>query len=154
VTQPTSGLASVSVNPLTGIVTYTPNGFIGSDTFTYTVQDNGAPALTSNVATVTVNVTGTSQTVAVTRAEFRTVTPGLSGDWRLEGTGTPGAQVTIHVGSTLAGTVLNGAPITIDGAGKWLFQAAASPVLPGPTNTISVVTNGGAVRLAFPVAAR
>ena len=44
-----------TVNPLTGVVTYTPNnGFVGQDVFTYTVNDNDGG--TSNAATVTVSV--------------------------------------------------------------------------------------------------
>jgi hypothetical protein len=52
-TQPGNG--TVSVNATTGKITYTPGiGFFGTDSFTYTVKDNGG--LTSNIATVTVNV--------------------------------------------------------------------------------------------------
>ena len=52
-TQPTNGKASV--NTTTGIVTYTPNPkFFGTDTFTYKVKD--FDNLTSNVATVTIDV--------------------------------------------------------------------------------------------------
>ncbi len=54
-TQPANGSASVS--NLTGVVTYSPNsGFSGTDSFTYTVQDNDGAV--SNVATVTVTVLG------------------------------------------------------------------------------------------------
>jgi hypothetical protein len=52
-TQPADGKASV--NTTTGIVTYTPNPkFFGTDTFTYKVKD--FDNLTSNIATVTVDV--------------------------------------------------------------------------------------------------
>jgi hypothetical protein len=149
VTQPANGL--VTVNAVTGVVTYTPKlNFTGTDSFTYTVADNlGAVSLP---ATVTVNVAGATGTVAVGLAQFRTVVLGASGDWRIEGTGTPGAVVTIYVGSTIPGPVVG--TIAIDGAGVWKFQAAGSTVLPGPTNTISVQTNTGATRMAFPVAVR
>jgi gliding motility-associated-like protein len=41
-TGPTNG--TVTVDPVTGVVTYTPNpGFVGVDTFTYVVCDNGTP---------------------------------------------------------------------------------------------------------------
>src|SRR5262249_31395653 len=47
----------VSVNPSTGVVTYTgPAGFSGTGTFDYTFRDNAG--VTSNVATVTVVVGG------------------------------------------------------------------------------------------------
>jgi VCBS repeat-containing protein len=61
---------SVSVNPETGEITYTPNdGVFGIDTFTYTVQDNEGAI--SNVATVTVQIGSEplAQDDAVTTAE-------------------------------------------------------------------------------------
>lgn len=52
-TNGTNGMTSV--NATTGEVTYTPNpGFVGTDTFTYTVDDNDGD--TSNTATVNVTV--------------------------------------------------------------------------------------------------
>jgi gliding motility-associated-like protein len=55
VTNPTNG--TVTVNPTTGEVTYTPNpGFNGSDSFTYSVCDNGTP-LPAQCDQATVNVT-------------------------------------------------------------------------------------------------
>lgn len=51
--NPTNGI--VNVNATTGAITYTPiAGFIGTDTFTYTVKDNDGAI--SNEATVTVTV--------------------------------------------------------------------------------------------------
>lgn len=53
VNQPNFG--TVTVNPNTGVATYTPGpSFINTDTFTYQVTDSNN--LTSNVATVTVNL--------------------------------------------------------------------------------------------------
>jgi hypothetical protein len=145
VTQSPNGL--VTVNGVTGVVTFTPNlNFTGPATFKYTVADNlGA---VSAFATVTVNVATATGTVTVARAQFTTVTANVSGDWRIEGTGTPGALVTLYVGSTIPGPVIG--TITIDAAGIWKFAAANLPVLPDPTNTISVRTSTGATRLAFP----
>ncbi|OAQ38100.1 hypothetical protein A5893_14950 [Pedobacter psychrophilus] len=52
-TQPTNG--TVTVNPVTGVVTYTPNpGYSGPDSFTYTVKDNRGAE--SNPATVNIIV--------------------------------------------------------------------------------------------------
>jgi len=61
-TGPANG--STAVNSPGGSITYTPNGgFVGQDSFTYTVRDNEAAL--SNQATVSVNVTaGGLQTVA------------------------------------------------------------------------------------------
>ena len=48
---------STSVNPTTGVVTYTPDsGYHGSDYFTYTVDDDDGD--TSNLATVNITVLG------------------------------------------------------------------------------------------------
>ena len=50
---PTNG--TVTQNPANGVVSYTPNtGFIGNDTFQYTVSNTGG--VTSNLATVTMTV--------------------------------------------------------------------------------------------------
>jgi len=58
VTPPTNGM--VSVNNMTGVVTYTPNpNFVGTDVFTYSICDNGTPILCDQ-ATVTVTVNATS----------------------------------------------------------------------------------------------
>jgi len=55
VSSPSANNAGVTVNPATGIVTYTAApGFAGSDTFTYTVDD--ASGGTSTPATVNINV--------------------------------------------------------------------------------------------------
>ncbi|MDD5400061.1 MAG: tandem-95 repeat protein [Sulfurimonas sp.] len=53
-TDPTNGI--VSVNTITGEVTYTPNAnYVGADSFAYTVQDNEGAV--SSPATVSLNVT-------------------------------------------------------------------------------------------------
>lgn len=52
-TQPTNG--TVAVDPVTGMVTYTPNpGYSGPDSFTYTVKDNKGAE--SNIALVSIPV--------------------------------------------------------------------------------------------------
>ena len=49
------GNGITSVDPISGIVTYTPeSGFTGDDSFTYTVMDDDGA--TSNVATVHIEV--------------------------------------------------------------------------------------------------
>ena len=54
----TTGLGTVTVDAGTGSFSYSPApGFTGLDTFTYTLIDDGVPNLTSNTATVTINVT-------------------------------------------------------------------------------------------------
>ncbi len=58
-TPPANG--TVSINPVTGIATYTPNpGFSGTDSFTFTLTDDQAAGLpfnlTSTPGTVTINI--------------------------------------------------------------------------------------------------
>ena len=70
VTTPANG--TVTVNP-DGTITYTPNpGFIGEDTFTYTICDNGNPEA-CDTATVIVTVlpeSNTNRTFAIDDAYF------------------------------------------------------------------------------------
>jgi hypothetical protein len=62
ISQPSNGAASV--NPTTGVITYTPNaGFLGDDSFTYTVRDDDGAI--SNQATVTVTVTSATGSVMI-----------------------------------------------------------------------------------------
>ena len=52
------------INP-DGTYTYTPNpGFAGEDTFTYTICDNGTPAL-CDTATVTIQVIPNDRNITV-----------------------------------------------------------------------------------------
>ncbi|MCF2970115.1 cadherin-like domain-containing protein, partial [Synechococcus sp. Nb3U1] len=63
-TPPSNG--TVSVNPLTGEITYTPNpSFTGTDTFVYEVCDNGSTPL-CDTATVTVTVESVGPTPSPT----------------------------------------------------------------------------------------
>ena len=60
VSNPSNGIGTVNFN---GRITYTPNtGFTGVDTFSYTIEDDLGSA--SNVATVTVTVTGAAANAA------------------------------------------------------------------------------------------
>ncbi len=76
---------TVSVNA-SGLVTYTPReNFYGNDSFTFTVRDNGVPALSSNTALVTVTVnpvndrpTATAQSVSTDEDTPVTITLGWS----------------------------------------------------------------------------
>lgn len=58
ISQPTNG--TLSVNTSTGVITYTPNtGYIGNDSFTYEICDNGVIVTCDDaVVTITVNEPG------------------------------------------------------------------------------------------------
>jgi len=88
---PTNG--STSVNPTTGVITYTPNaGWFGTDVFTYSICDNGTPVLCDEaVVTVTVTevIAGNNQIianddVAVTNMNTAVVTNVLANDVDVE----------------------------------------------------------------------
>jgi hypothetical protein len=146
VTQATNGTAMVfDVDP-DGTVTYTPNaGFTGTDSFTYTVDDD--QGATSNVATVQITVNA-PDTLTVTRAEFRT---GKS-EWRVDGTATviTANVVTVYAGPTVGGPVIGTA--IVDTLGVWSFRERNSPI-PAST-TISVESSAGGILEGVPVTIR
>ena len=85
------GNGATSVNPTTGVITYTPNlNFEGTDTFTYTVKDDDGAS--SNAATVTVDVGGSNDPpvavsdVATVDEEVATPINVLSNDSDVDGT--------------------------------------------------------------------
>lgn len=142
VTQGNNG--TVANNGLT--VSYTPNaGFSGSDEFSYTVAD-GRGGIAVGVVTITVR---SQEALAVTVAEFRTG----KNEWRVSGTSSRiGATVTVHVGSTLAGTALGSAAVGVTGA--WIVRLRNSGMVPDASRTVSVESTGGASRLAVPLNVR
>ncbi len=144
---PTNG--TTLVDPVTGAVTYSPNlGFIGNDSFTYTVQDNFG--FVSNVATVDVRVIGT-EVITVTRGVFRN----LFRLWTISGTSSvpgPGNTMTLYVGPDTTGPVIGTANVGTNGV--WSFTRLRSPVLPGTATTISVKSTLGTEVLAFPLTRR
>jgi hypothetical protein len=146
VTQATNGTAMVFDVEPDGTVTYTPNaGFTGTDSFTYTVDDDlGA---TSNVATVQITV-NPPDTLTVTRAEFRAD----KAEWRVDGTATvlTNNVVTVHSGPTVDGPVIGTA--LVDAVGAWTFRERNSP---SPANTtISVESSAGGILEGVPVTIR
>jgi large repetitive protein len=122
VTPPLNGTAAANLN---GTVTYTPAaGFVGTNSFTYTVSDSNG--LVSNIATVTVTVNApATETLAVTIAQF-TVAGSV---WRVEGTTTArtaGETINIYNGATVAGSPLIGSATVTNGV--WKFNLKPGPV--------------------------
>ncbi|HEY8205978.1 MAG TPA: Ig-like domain-containing protein [Myxococcaceae bacterium] len=120
-----------------GVVTYTPPpGFVGTDTFTYTVTDSGNPALTAT-ATVTVTVTAPanappviSSTPAATAPEG---TPYVYDATATDPDG-PGATWSVGAGDTCGGTI---DPAT----GHYTFTPGAAT--PSPCTLAVQVCDGG-----------
>ena len=142
---PTAGTASVDT--ATGRINYTAPDQEGTFTFTYSVSDTSIPVLTSNVATVTVTVFQ-PDAIDVSKAVFRTD----RNQWTVVGTTLipgPGNTVIVHLGSTLAGTIIGSAASDVTGA--WKLVVKNSEILPDADNTISVESSHGAQLLAVPV---
>ena len=135
-TGPTHG--SLSVNPTTGAVTYTPAAdYFGSDSFTYTVKDNGSPVATSNIATVTLNISGTPDApVAVADAysvsEDSTLnivpTGVLSNDSDVDGD---------VLSSVLVGAAPSGLTFNSNGSFTYLTPASYQSLAAGETATVT-----------------
>jgi len=133
-----TGTAVLSVTP--GVVTFTPAG-AGTSTFTYTVSDNSAIPVTSNVATVTVTVTAlpTAVTDAATTPSGIPVTFNvLANDTAAPGNSLNALSVTVTPPSALQGGV------TKDNLGNITFTPTAG--FTGiSTFTYTVSDNLGAV---------
>ncbi len=141
VAQPANGIAQANLNG-SNTVTYTPNaGFVGTNTFTYTILDNlGA---VSNVATVTVTVNPAStENITITRSEFR-----LNGNtWRVDGSTTArvlGETVKVFYSALVpADTTTQIGTANVDVNGVWSYQQQGGVAL-NAGRRISLLTNLG-----------
>ena len=99
----------------------------------------------------TVQVSPQADVLDTTRVEFRT----SKGEWRVEGTATvtTGNAVKIHLGNDLTGPVINSAGSAVDALGVWSFRIPNGPQ-PTATQTISLESTRGGVRLAIPIVVR
>ena len=115
-----AGHGTTSVNPTSGVVTYTPaSNYTGPDSFTYTVKDNLGAA--SNVATVSITVNA-PVAGAITGKEYLDVTGnGLTAD------DTALANVKVYLDSNNNGCWNTGEPVTSTTAdGTYAFTALAA----------------------------
>lgn len=142
---PAAGTAVV--DPGTGAITYTAPDLEGVFTFTYTVNDTSLPVLTSNVATVTVNVVQ-ADVLTITKVVFKTDTS----QWVVVGTTLipgPNNNVTVHLGPDLAGTVIGS--VVPDAFGAWKLVVKNSTILPDASGVASIETSRGAQELGFTI---
>ena len=131
-----------------GTYTYTPPaGFIGTDSFTYEVNDGSGGAAIATV-TITVISVPTADTVTISRVDFMAG----RGEWRAEGTGSmPGTAITIYMGPTVGGGPVLGTA-QVDAEGNWKFRQPNSPTIPTTANaTLSIKSSSGGAAEAFPV---
>ncbi len=136
VTQPENGTATVDAS--TGAITYTPNaGFLGADSFTFTVNDNDGG--TSNEGTINVTVADASAAI-LDPASILSINPGASatvkpevgaGSWFAMEAAGPGGW--IYVG--LAGN--QGLALTTT------QSATSAPIVPGIDNPWTFFGNTG-----------
>jgi hypothetical protein len=138
-----------------GTVTYTPGvNFSGADSFTYTVQD--ALGLTSNIATISVTVTGIPDAIEIIRPKFNT----KRAKWTLSGVLDPGDpaapllgnSIVLRAGADFKGPVI-GTAVT-NKRGKFKLNIKGSTALPDATNTLSCQSPNGTLLLAIPVAVK
>jgi hypothetical protein len=111
---------SVSINPADGKVTYYPNpGYVGGDSFTYSVKDS--LGVVSNTATVTVTVnTPATESLTVTTAQYIVSTD----TWQIDGTTTNrGLNVVEVFNSPTVGTGSLGTA-SVDANGNWSLTAS------------------------------
>ncbi len=86
--------------------------------------------------------------LTLTSTEYRT----RDSDWRLDGTASPGATVTIYLGSDVSSSII-GAAIA-DGLGVWRLRAKNSPIIADAASRISLVSSTGARLVDQPITTR
>lgn len=153
VNGPLTPKGSTSVDPATGIITYTPDPSkftkpIQTDTFKYTVEDLFGQE--SNAATVTVTVAA-SETLTIAKAIFTTSTK----RWQISGKSTvkSGNRITLYVGTgTLGSKIVENATnsVPVNTFGGWSYSKSNSSVDPGGATTITAVSSFGTV-VTFPL---
>ena len=159
-----AGHGTTSVDPTTGVITYTPSaGYVGADSFTYTVRDNlGA---ISNVATVGINVlalaelsvgdasvaegnSGTTPlvfTVSLSAASGQQVTVGYATS---DGTATAGSDYQATSGTLTFAPGVTSQLVTVQVSGDTLDEPdeRLSLTLSSPTNaTLGTATGTGTI---------
>jgi len=140
---PANGTASTDGST----VTYTPDAGGVVDSLMYTV--NNGSGLSSNVATVSINLGGATpappvveappaEQLSVARSECRTG----KNEWRVDGASTvlTPHSVTVYAGSTVAGGTVIASNVLVDNLGAWSARATGACV-----STVSIESSGGAV---------
>lgn len=130
--QQISGIPVQLSNPNTSIATFLFPALQATLTFQLTVQGPGGSS------SATVQVTSVPETLTVTRAEYRTG----DAEWRISGTSdVVGASISIHIGNTIAGSLL--AQVPVDTLGEWEYRVEGSVQVPDGTRAISIQSTSG-----------
>ena len=151
VAGPSNGTLTIT-NPATGAATYQPNpGFVGTDTFTYQIKDDGGVANngadTSTIATYTIQVGSSSPTAATGLVLTPSSDTGGSSTDRVTSDDTPTFNVTAPTGSSVVLRVNDrvNVPMTETGSGTGLFAATLTrdQVRVGSNQVVATATTGG-----------
>ncbi|MAP54255.1 MAG: hypothetical protein CL605_05075, partial [Altibacter sp.] len=138
-TDPSNG--TVVINP-DGTYTYTPNtDFVGEDTFTYTICDNGTPAL-CDTATVTIQVLDTTDniTTAVDDSYYTTVGIAINANVLDNDTDPEGDNQTVDIAISPSSGPSNGTVIlNADGS----FVYTPNPGYNGPDSFVYSIFDDG-----------
>jgi hypothetical protein len=139
-TTPANG--SVEVNPTTGAITYTPNqDFAGTDTFSYTVEDN--EGLVSNPATVTITVNAVNDApVAVADSASTSAGEAVSINVLANDTDVDSA---LNPGSTQVVSMPSDGTVSVNAATGAITYTPASGFTGTDSFTYTVADTGGAV---------
>jgi VCBS repeat-containing protein len=153
---------STEVDPLTGVVTYTPDpGYEGPDSFTYTVNDN--EGANSNIATVNITVVSPEELdQEQTKGNYNFVAYGSRWgsqsfkptletltrvELRVRRRGNPPNNLVVSIRDSLTGedlTVISKPPSEIPSTVGWIdFDFEDIAVTPGETYYIVLRTTGG-----------
>lgn len=125
-----------------GTITFVPNdGFSGTTSIAYTVQDDAGA--TSNAATVTLTVLNQAEQLTVQKAQYETSKQRwtVTGQSSVSGAGINNT-VTIYNGPTTAYPALATLPIDIGGKFQWQPAPGSAPA-PDSTRLITIRSTGG-----------
>jgi cyclophilin family peptidyl-prolyl cis-trans isomerase len=148
VAGPSNGTLTIT-NPATGAATYQPNpGYIGTDSFTYQIKDDGGVANngadTSTVATYTIQVGSVSASGLTLAASSDT---GSSSTDRVTSDDTPTFNVNAPTGASVVLRVNDrvNVPMTETGSGTGIFTATLTrdQVRVGANQVVATATSGG-----------
>lgn len=141
---PTNGMHGTTKVDANGNVTYTPaNGYIGTDTYTYTLTNNGltSPPVTVNVTVVPVGVDDAATTpvnVPVTTIVTANDGPSATGATIASTNGTHGTT-TVDADGHITYTPVNG----YIGTDKYTYTLTKNGITSAPINVTVVITPAG-----------
>ncbi|MEI4770520.1 IPT/TIG domain protein [Psychrobacillus sp. FJAT-51614] len=114
------------------------------ETLSFQLTVRGPGGTSSDV----VDITSLSESLTVTRAEFRT----SDAEWRISGTSNvlvTEANISIYIGNDLGGPLLS--EVSVDALGEWEYRAKGSDIPPDGTRAISIQSSSGGTLINVPL---